>query len=144
MQLGYAIIADAAQVLPDGKVNMLGGDFDTIYAPAFPARHNALAFVVKLLFSTLSEVETQHQVRVDLTDPKGGNHTLGSTVVIPEAKSGAPELPARFSMVINLQNLEFQLPGKYSMRLIVDEKELGALPLYLKQGSVNHDRAQKR
>ncbi len=42
MQLAYAMTALAAEVTPDGKLWMLGGDFDTLTAQSFPVTHPAI------------------------------------------------------------------------------------------------------
>ena len=38
---------------------------------------------------------------------------------------------AAVNMVLNMQRLQFKRPDKYIVRLVVDNEELAALPLYI-------------
>ena len=59
MEVDLAVIADAANVSQEGKLNILGV-FDTIWAREFPFRHATMVLVVR--------------VRADFTE--GGGHPL--------------------------------------------------------------------
>ncbi|HUY77024.1 MAG TPA: hypothetical protein VMV29_09660, partial [Ktedonobacterales bacterium] len=61
MQLQFAILADAAQVLPGGKFVIMGGGVQVLNAPSFPAMNPALALIVRLSVNS-EEVEQQHML----------------------------------------------------------------------------------
>ncbi len=132
MQLAYAFTANAAEVTPDNKLWVLGGDFDTITASQFPAVHLAMALVVKLLVPAM-ECNLAHELRVDLIDSDG--HAVQPVAVTFNAQPNS-ERPGRdvaVSMVLNFQRLEFQRPGDYAFAISVDGHGLGSIPLNLVQ-----------
>ena len=131
MKLAYGIVADAAQMAPDGKFSALGADFDTIYALSFPVQHPSLALIIRLDVE-LSECEHEHRFRLTLHGPFG-------TIEIPSVTASftphkPPEYrgqPIRQTFVLNLNGLLFQQPGKYRFRTEVDGRQMGDIPLYL-------------
>jgi hypothetical protein len=131
MRLLYAFVADSAQFTADGKLWVLGGDFATIQAPAFPATHLAMTLVVKLEVQ-LTECNRDHRLRVVLLDPDGGP-------VIPEVElSFRPQSdprqhhrPVGVGLNFVLQQIQFPKAGDYGFHVLVDDLELGVVPLYL-------------
>src|SRR5438093_172299 len=57
----FAILADGVAQRPDGKLDIFGAGFDTIYAAAVPARHHQIAFALRLFLSR-HEAENPHRV----------------------------------------------------------------------------------
>ena len=50
MDVDFALLADSAEAV-NGKLYMMGGAFDSIWATAVPLTHPRLSFVMRLLFS---------------------------------------------------------------------------------------------
>lgn len=69
-RLDFAILAHAAEITDDGLLAVLGGDFDTIRAPDFPAIRPVMALVIKLALSPKA-IEREHRIRITLTDSNG-------------------------------------------------------------------------
>ena len=131
MRLTYAFCADAAQIAPDGKLYVLGGDFEVIHAQEFPAKHPALFLVVKLSVQP-PECQREHQLRVELIGPDG--HAVTKPIVLSfkaEPNSLYPHKPIGVGLIINFQNLQFQKPGDYAFHVLVDDLELDTVPLVL-------------
>jgi len=131
MKLGYALLADAAQVTPDGKLSMLGGDFDTIFVRSFPAQHSSLALVVKL-DAARDDCGREHEMRVTSSGP------LNSSFLPAVESRFTPQLnplfanrPTRVLLVFNFQSLMFPNQGKYQFHITVDGTQLGTVPLEL-------------
>lgn len=133
MHLAFAMLADFAEATPDGKVTIGGGDFDSIVAPAFPAVHTrTIALVVRFIVDP-AESEAPHTFRVEFTDPQG--NTWIPPVKAPYSSlrtRGASETPAKFAFVFNFSGLVFPTPGRYLIRLFLDEdtEPIGSLPLH--------------
>ena len=56
MDLDYAFIANAADLMPDGRFNVLGADFDTVHMPGFPAVVPLIAVVAKFKNVTVEDI----------------------------------------------------------------------------------------
>src|SRR5258708_4711584 len=133
MRLVYAFLADAAQFTPDGKLSMLGGDYDTLYATAFPTIHPAVTFVLKLRLEP-DEVTTEHIIRVDLE--QAGVETRypsASLHVAPQANADRISGPQHIASVLNFVQIVFPVPGAYTFHIVADDRELGVLPLRLER-----------
>ncbi len=51
MELDHAILADGASNRPDGKLDIYGAGFDTLFAPSVPTTHPQMALVLRLLMT---------------------------------------------------------------------------------------------
>lgn len=134
MELSYAFVADSAQYV-DGKLYALGGDFDTIVAPKFPATHPALALVLKLRVQPL-ECARRHQLRVALIDADG--KPIQNEIKLefePQVDSQHPSRAVGVGLVTNYLVLKFPTAGSYAFHVLVDDIELGTLPFYTEVSS---------
>lgn len=129
MEVDLAVIADAANVSQEGKLNILGV-FDTIWAREFPFRHGAMVFVVRVTAS-FSE-EGSHQMEVRLNDADGVQLFKAEGPL--QVTGGAPGRPVRPHLIMGLSGITFRAPGDYSFEVMVDGRHLRSVPLYLVQG----------
>jgi hypothetical protein len=65
MELDHVLLADMASPRPDGKIDVYGVGWDTIFAAAVPATHPRMDLVIRFLLSP-QEMETSHRVAVVL------------------------------------------------------------------------------
>ncbi len=124
MQVAYLIFADAAQVGADGKLSMIGGDFDTVNAQSFPVQHPNVALVMRLNMAP-SECGVEHRLRVTVIGPLSVVlATLDGSFnpVVPPSHRGSR--PVRSLFVINVTGLVFETPGTYRFKVAVDDKQL--------------------
>ncbi len=71
MRLSYAFLANAAEFTPaDGRMWVLGGDFDTLAASAFPVTHPVMTLVVKISAQP-AECHREHRLRIERIDSDG-------------------------------------------------------------------------
>ena len=70
MELDFAILADVVSPRPDGKLDLHGVGWDTIFAAAVPATHPRMDLAVRFLLSR-EEAEAQHRVLVTLANADG-------------------------------------------------------------------------
>jgi hypothetical protein len=124
MQVAYLVFADAAQVGADGKVSMIGGDFDTINVQSLPAHHPNVALVMRLHMSP-SECGVEHRLRVTVFGPLGAVLATIEGSFTPMAPPGHKgSRPVRSLFVINVAGLVFEMQGTYRFKVAVDDKQL--------------------
>jgi hypothetical protein len=133
MQLGFAFLADAAVSTPDGKISVLGGNFDTIYVAAVPAQHPAMVLVVNLRVQP-TECGRQHRLRLEFWDPDGQS-VLPSLELpfLPQRRSDQPHKPVNVNLTVHLQGLTIPRVGDYAFHVLVDDLEVGVMPLSVVQ-----------
>jgi len=131
MRLGYAFCASAAEFTPDGKLWVLGGDFDTITAPGFPVVHPAMTLVIKLRVE-ITECDHQHGLRILLLDSDGaivqGPMEVSFTA---QRRPEAPHRPVGVGLAINFQSMVFAREGDFAFHILVDNLGLGTVQVYV-------------
>jgi hypothetical protein len=128
MDLDFAFLADAADV-PMGKLFVLGGAFDTIYVPAFPATHPVLAVVVRLLLSP-SDLDRKHNLEILLLDADA--HHIASAkgeLLVPKSPDSPPGWKQAVILPLRFFNVPFQQSGHYSIEILIDGHMAKAIPL---------------
>ena len=128
MKLDFAFLADTAEVI-NGKLYVMGGSFDTLWAQNAPFVHPRLSLVLKIQF-TPSELDRNHKLEITLIDTDGqkianvtGDVQLGRN---PKAPQGYPH---NFISVVNFNNLQLKDYGDYSFEILMNNTSLASLPL---------------
>jgi len=134
MELDFAFLADAADVA-SGKLFVMGGAFDTIYVPNFPAVHPVLAVAFRLLLGPM-DLDRKHALEVTLVDADG-RQIASAPGELTAAKS--PDLPAGwkqpFILPLRFLNTPFQKPGHYSIEISINDALIKAIPLRVVQAA---------
>jgi len=112
MQLRYAIVSDYANGTQDGRLNIMGV-LDRLYAPAFPAIHRTMFFVVSIELGPEDEGE-EHEVHIQLMD--GDARTLADLRGHFRFGHGDRIL----NQVHQLHDLPFDTPGLYRFSVFLD------------------------
>src|SRR5580704_15942039 len=114
MDLDFAFVEDTADASM-GKLSVLGGAFDTIHVPSFPASHPILAVVLRLLLGP-NDLDRKHELQILLLDADAkhiasarGELMVPKSLDSPQGWRQAVILPLRFF------NVPFQAPGHYSI-----------------------------
>lgn len=137
MELIYVILADAAEATSNGKFSILGGGIENIYAAAFPTVQPGLAMVIKLR-PAASEVELEHEFRVEITGPNEYHAARGDVVPFKIVSApGTSDVATAINLVINMQILLFPEPGYYVFHFFVDSQEVGIFPLHVQKPSAS-------
>lgn len=126
MEVDLAVIADAANVSQEGKLNILGV-FDTIWTREFPFRHAAMVFVVRMRADFTEQ--GAHRMEVRLMDADGGQ--LFKAEGPMQVPGGVPGRPLKPHVIMGLGGISFQKPGDYSFEVIVDGHHMKSVPLYV-------------
>lgn len=132
MRLSYAFVADSAQFTPiDGRLWVLGGDFDTFGAQAFPVTHPSLTLVVKIIAQP-TECGHEHRLRIELLNSAGDQiHPEISSKFSPQVNPQFRHRPVGVGLALNFLLLVFPHAGDYAFHILVDDLELGVVPIYL-------------
>ncbi len=128
MQLSTRLLADHAEAV-NGKLYVVGGGWDRIYATAFPTTHAHMS-VAGILVVDWNETNERHTLELHLRDADGNE-------LVPARIQGQFELgrppgmrpgdASNIPVVFIENNLQFQAPGSYAFEWVVDGHELGRL-----------------
>src|ERR1700693_3353666 len=120
MELDFAFLADAADVSM-GKLFVLGGAFDTIHVPGFPANHPTVAVVIRLLLSP-NDLDRKHKLEILLLDADA--HHIASAngdLMVPKSPDSPPGWKQAVILPLRFLNVPFKQTGHYSIEILVDE-----------------------
>lgn len=134
MRLAFMMLADEAYATSEGKLEIKGGDWDTVFAPSFPARHaKPLTLLARLLLEPkeAADSETKHTAQVEVLRPDGERLFFPFEAEF-RIRSFMPisNRPARHTLVFNFGGIIFPVEGTYQFRISVDGTELGRTPVY--------------
>ncbi|MFQ6004634.1 MAG: hypothetical protein ACE5OQ_03945 [Woeseia sp.] len=122
----FLFCADAATG-PDGRLN-IHGVFNELYAADFPARQDRI--VLAGVVEWHRDAQGRIPFNMDLAGPDGMSvFTIdGHTDVAPKPDGRAP---AKTQFILPLTKVMFPVPGRYRMRMEVDDSELTGPSIYL-------------
>jgi hypothetical protein len=132
MKLAYAIFAENADRLSDGRVCIFGGDVDTFTVSQTPATIPFM-LVVKLVADDDESLEG-HFFGLDVENPEGKRTRIGGDSDMPvrfnkrvSEASGVPPIAHLYiKLIINFLN-----PGMYYFRIYTDGAEAARLPVFI-------------
>ncbi len=118
----FALLADAVQVVV-GKLYVLGGGWDALFVPQFPARFPSLGLGLRIRIPW-SCTDRPIRVEVDLQDEDGGR-VLPSPPIVNELRVGRPPgMPEGTDLGIprsfTFHNIIFPREGAYSFVVLID------------------------
>jgi hypothetical protein len=130
MEIEVFALCDAAADY-GGKLNILG-TFDTVQAGQFPTVRPHCAVALRTRFERIEE--GQHRVRINFVDEDGKS-------IIPSLDGGIgvqfpPDVPLPSicaNMVLNINGMKFEKPGRYSIDLAIDGRYEKSLPINVVQ-----------
>lgn len=127
VELDFAIMADGVGPRPDGKLDIYGAGWDTIYAATAPVQHSQFALVARVLLSSV-ELESSHQLVVLLHGADGQEiaRAVGDVESVPDDQRET--IPADrkvgIGLILTFQSLVFPEHGAYHLALLWDGNEL--------------------
>jgi hypothetical protein len=124
MELAYAFLANAAEATADGRINVLGADFDIVELAEFPTVVPLICLVARWRVST-DDAGTVHRLRIEIPGIDGS--TKESTFDIPRLP--APSANAKLMIIGQIGAAKFDHAGDYRINVLLDNKEVCSLPL---------------
>ena len=129
MNVALALLADAANLSVDGKLNILG-IFNTIFSDRYPAVHPEMKLVLRLQLHP-AELDQPKQVNVQLRNDEGRRvDGFGADFTV----QAAPGLGTGGEMltndnVVSVSNLYLEGPGTYEFVILVNGEVKAQVPL---------------
>lgn len=125
MKISMALLADAANVTRDGKLNILG-IFDVIHASAFPVTHAQMQLVLRFE-AEMAEIGLTHQVEIQLMDADGARLLrLEGGLSFGEGSGGET---IGLNHILTIAGMSFPSPGSYEFKIRVDGQLKAEVPL---------------
>lgn len=126
MDLDYAILADGVSPRPDGKIDIFGAGWDTIFTASVPAMHPQITLAARVLVST-HEAAHAHSLEVILQAADGAELARAAGGIDPLDDEQRGKIPAGrqigIALVLNFQNLVFAAYGAYQLVIQWDGNE---------------------
>jgi hypothetical protein len=126
VDLDFAVLADAVVARPDGKLDIMGAGFDTVFAADLPAQHRRLVLAVRVLLSR-HETESPHWLDVVVQATDGAELARGRADLQPLPDEARAQIPAGrqvgVGMVLNFENVVFSAHGNHQIVVQWDGNE---------------------
>lgn len=127
MELEFALVADAANISREGKLN-IAGEFNTISGPRTPVSWPRMTFVARL---NAHVAEGSAHTALLVINDADGNELLRSPDFPLEFTPSGPGRPLRAGIVVDLVGTRFPKYGDYEINLLVDGRHMGSAPIYV-------------
>lgn len=127
MEIILAVACDRARTSPEGKLD-LGGVFNELNAPGFPAGQERMTLVFVLEWDRGDS--GRKQFRADMVDDAERKvFTIQGHTDVDARPEGRP--PAQTQLILPVKNVVFPHPGRYRFHLHVGGETRKILPLYV-------------
>jgi hypothetical protein len=125
-EIEVAILADAVQAV-GGKLFVLGGGWDTLYASRFPARHASLGIGLRVRVPWTS-ADQEFTLSVDLLD-EDGHSAFGERFIKQTFRAGRPPgVPDGENIgvvrALTINGLVFPHAGGYAFVISINDAEV--------------------
>ena len=130
MKIAFALLADAANLSQEGKLNILGV-FDAVHVASLPAVHPR-AHLVARISGTRSDVGT-HAMTLSWRGPNGT--TIWSTsgeLRVEAPPSGLEEMDLPFVAALDLP---VDRPGTFTLAIAIGGREMAVVPLQVRSST---------
>ena len=139
MEVDFALLADRVSETLEGKLDIIGAGFDTIFAPEVPARHPRMGLAMRLVL-TREELEEEHRVDITIRERNAGAFFAQAQILVPSMPNERRDAVARgelglegragLAVVVNFDGLVFHAFGMYEVEILWDGQEAReSLPL---------------
>lgn len=129
MDVIFAVVADYANVSREGKLNVMG-IFDRVFARQVPARFPPMQLVIRLE-ADYAELDTEHAIRVQLTDAEG--EALFDIDGSFTPRGGQPGAKTPVNHILHLGNLPLQRAGPHRILVWIDGDLKREVPIHVVQ-----------
>lgn len=129
MEVKLAVLADAANVSQEGKLNITG-IFNRINSRGFPATQPSMVIVVRL--EAHASEAGDHAVTIRLANADGRELArLDGSFRLQ--KGGPAGQPLTGQFILPLAGLTLPDPGSYAFDILIDGRYEGSIPLYARK-----------
>ena len=134
VEVTLGVLADAANLSIDGKLNILG-EFNEMRSATFPFAWPSMQLVLKIEATTAEGAKHKFRLRVIDDD---GNIVPGTRVVEGQIDLGKPYAaghPHRSQVILGIAQARFEKPGTVEFEVAIDDKIVKTIPLYVSKVS---------
>ena len=124
MEVAFALLADAANISREGKLNILGA-FDRIYGTKFPLQWPRMVLVTRFEASA-AEYGSEKSLEIVTLDADGKR--LGSASGKMKIGTGQSGRQIKINHVLPM-GMTFPAPGQYSIEILVNGEPKATVPL---------------
>ncbi len=126
MEVTLALLADAANISGDGKLNILG-IFNALGAQSFPVVHPQMALVLRFEASRAEEGKGR-QIELQLADSDGQKlFKISAQLMVPTGTP--PGSPIRLNHILMVNNIQFTKPGDYMFSILIGDDQKASIDL---------------
>ena len=125
MEIRLAVLADAANVTNDGKLNVTG-IFNRLRTTKLPAQHPLLVAVLQIAIGA-ADFGREAQTGLRIVAPDG--ETSSAFTMTHQLPRGRPGEPALWNLIFRLPNLRLAKAGAYEFHVLVDQATVAIIPL---------------
>ena len=124
MDVAFALLADAANVSREGKLNILGA-FDRIYGAKFPLTWPRMVLITRFIASA-AEYGTEKSLEIVTMDADGKRLSAATgNMKLPKGQTGRQ---LKINHVLPM-TMTFPNPGQYSIEILVNGEPKATVPL---------------
>ncbi len=128
MEIRLAVVADAANLSREGKLNILGA-FTSISAVEVPARHPEMQLVLNMDVSA-AEAGAEKRMEIKLLGEDGENlGQVSGAFKMPKLQK--PGRKMQLGLILPLRDTVFPKEGSYQIAVVVDGRTEVEIPLRL-------------
>ena len=132
MQVNIAILADYVEVI-NGKLYIMGGGVENIFAGTVPTKHPSLGIAFRLSLSP-AELGRTHELEILLVNADGGRiATVKAKIQAERPVQGTGGWPVSVPLAINFAQIEFSALGGYQFELMVNNSSIHNIPFRVVQ-----------
>ena len=125
MEVTLALLADAANISQEGKLNVLGV-FNSINAVSFPCIHPSMVVVMRFEASR-AEIGQTKEFEIHLLDPDGASlGNVAGNFVVPDAPPGQR---VQMGNILPLNGVTFQRPGPHQFVIMISAETKAEVPI---------------
>ncbi|MCH8007999.1 MAG: hypothetical protein IIC91_03975 [Chloroflexi bacterium] len=128
MEVAFAMLADAANISREGKLNILGA-FDRIYGTKFPLHWPRMVLVTRFEASA-AEFGSEKSLEIITMDADGKK--LGKASGKMKIGEGRTGRQIKINHVLPM-GMTFPAPGEYSIEILVNGESKATVPLEVVQ-----------
>ena len=127
MRVTLAILADAANLSKEGKLNILGG-FDSIVVGSVPTIHPHMSLVL-CVEAEEKEAGTRQPFEIRCVGPQGDTVLAAKGTITPPSDFGGGAQVIRGTEIVEVRGLKFSDFGDYEVRMLIDDRVECRVPL---------------
>ena len=132
MEALHLLVADAANISREGKLNVLG-IFNRINSRQFPALHPQMYIIAELIASP-AEYDTEREINIKILDSDAQIQVVDwkRKIKVPHP-SAVGEFSPSIRQILELKGVVFPKPDIYQVSILVDNDEKASTKLYVNE-----------